>query len=311
MKELSPAALELFRTHHGMATAEMLSQANVGRHLRIRLVRAGVLEIRHQCVYRIMSAPLTLHARCAALCMAHEQGFVTGPTAGVLLGLRRMPKSSAIHFSVPHGSNVGPIDGVELRQSTKIRTVDTVQAADGIRHASAPRLAFDLARDLTADDHASIVEQVLSERRCTLSTLLRFGRDLAHPARPGSMQFLATLAGRGLCAAAQSHPEVLLDQALRAHGVPVVRQVRSLRLPNGRQIRLDLAVPEIRWGIEIDVHPDHLLLQGTTSDKRRDRQCHLIGWQVDRVTQLDLADLDTLVTELTELYRVRCAEIAA
>ena len=82
-------------------------------------------------------------------------------------------------------------------------------------------------------------------------------------------------------------------------------QVSDLVLPNGSRIRIDLAVPDVRWAIEIDVHPDHILLEGTTRDKRRDRQCHLIGWQIERVTEVDLIDLPALVDELVVLYRTR------
>ena len=82
-------------------------------------------------------------------------------------------------------------------------------------------------------------------------------------------------------------------------------QVSDLVLPNGLRIRIDLAVPDVRWAIEIDVHPDHILLEGTTRDKRRDRQCHLIGWQIERVTEVDLIDLPALVDELVALYRAR------
>jgi hypothetical protein len=84
--------------------------------------------------------------------------------------------------------------------------------------------------------------------------------------------------------------------------VPVVAQEVWLNLPNGRQIRIDLSIPELRWGVEVDVRPDHLGIGGTTSDKRRDRQCHLIGWQIERVTAVDLIDLDATARELWMLY---------
>jgi very-short-patch-repair endonuclease len=47
------------------------------------------------------------------------------------------------------------------------------------------------------------------------------------------------------------------------------------------------------------------LLDGTTKDKRRDRQCHRIGWQIERVTEIDLLDLAGLVDELVALYQSR------
>jgi very-short-patch-repair endonuclease len=125
------------------------------------------------------------------------------------------------------------------------------------------------------------------------------------------MQFVRAVHSRGESPASQSHLEVLLDHALRSRGVPVERQVRPLALPSGMRIRLDLAVPAIRWGIEIDVHPDHLLVQGTTKDKRRDRQCHLIGWQIERLTELDLLDVENAADELEALYRARRRAVAA
>ena len=98
---------------------------------------------------------------------------------------------------------------------------------------------------------------------------------------------------------------MVLAEALRARGIPVEPQFSALRLLDGSSARLDLAVPAARWGIEIDIHPDHLLLDGTAKDKRRDRQCHRIGWQIERVTEIDMLDLDGLVDELQSLYAAR------
>jgi hypothetical protein len=71
----------------------------------------------------------------------------------------------------------------------------------------------------------------------------------------------------------------------------VLPQVSDLSLPNGSRSASTSPFQDARWAIEIDVHPDHILLEGTTRDKRRDRQCHLIGWQIERVTEVDLIDL--------------------
>ena len=100
---------------------------------------------------------------------------------------------------------------------------------------------------------------------------------------------------------------MLVAAGLRRRNVPIVTQVQPLLLPGGARISLDLAVPSVRWGVEIDVHPDHWLLRGTTRDKRRDRRCHLVGWQVERVTEIDLFDVEAICDELAELYRARCA----
>jgi hypothetical protein len=310
MTDLTAAAMATFRQHHGHATARMLTEAGVGRTRRRRLLEEQVLDIVHHAVYRLTSTPDSLEARCAALCLAHPQGFITGPTAGRLLGLRRMGRADQIHFSVPHGSNIGPIEGVVLRQTTVIEPWHVVHRSDGINIASPPRLAFDLAADLTADDHASVIEQVLHDRHCAVASLHRIGRRLARPGRPGSILFMTTLGRRLAGAPLESHPEVVLARALQERGIPIVAQVPNLQLPSGRRIRLDLAVPSIRWGIEIDIHPDHFLVEGGTRDRQRDRECHRIGWQIERVTAFDLVDLDGICEELVALYHARCRAVA-
>jgi len=42
-------------------------------------------------------------------------------------------------------------------------------------------------------------------------------------------------------------------------------------LPGGRLARIDLAVPDIRWGIEVDLHPEHRSIEGDAGHARRRR----------------------------------------
>jgi hypothetical protein len=310
MSDLTPRALAILRMQHGHATAAQLGGAGVHRRARQRLLASDVLKPVYKSVVRIDSAPTTLESRCVALCLGHPSGFVTGPTGGKLLGLRRMPRAEPIVLAVPHGLHLDPQLNVVLRQTTSITPSDVRHRGDGITTASPARLAFDLAAVLSVQDHASIVEQLIRDKHCTMDELAAVARRLCHPRRRGSLRFLRGLMERGDRPAAESHPEIELADALRARGVPVVPQVADLLLPNGSKIRIDLAVREIRWAIEIDVHPDHLFLEGTTRDKRRDRQCHLVDWQVERVTELDLLDVPGLVDELVDLYQARLAAAA-
>jgi hypothetical protein len=310
MSDLTPQALAVLRVQHGHATTSQLEKAGVRRNARLRLIDSEVLKPVYKSVLRIDSSPNTLEGRCVAQCLGHPQGFITGTTGGKLLGLRRMRRPEPIHFAIMHGIHLESQRGVILHQTTSIHSTDVRLRRDGIRTASPSRLAFDLAALLSLDDHASIIEQLLHEGHCSMAELAATARRLCHPRRRGSLRFVRSLIERGERPAAESHPEVVLGDALRARGVPVIPQVADLRLLNGSKIRIDLAVPDVRWAIEIDVHPDHLFLEGTTRDKRRDRQCHLIGWQVERVTQIDLLDLPRLVDELVELYHVRITTAA-
>jgi hypothetical protein len=306
---LTEEAMAAFAAHHGMATGAMLTVAGMGRRARAAAVDDGLLDVWFERVFHITSSPVSMEARCAALCLGFPQGYITGPTAGRLSGLRKIPHTPLVHFAVPHGSHIGPFDEVQLRQTTKIERVHLTRRGDGIRVAAAPRLAFDLAADLTSINHRSIIEQMLKERRTSMATLAKVGKDLAHPARPGSARFLATLMSRAPGGAAESHPEVQIAEALQRRGVPITLQAGQLTAPGVRPIRFDMSVQAVRWAVEVDVHPEHLTLPGTSNDKRRDRACHRIDWQVDRVTELELLDVEGICDELAENYRLRCEHL--
>ncbi len=309
MIDLTVGAFAILRRQHGHASVRQLADAGVGRNARRRLIEGGALIAVHRSVLRISSAPITFEGSCVALCLAHPAGFITGPSGGRLTGLRRMPAATPIHFCVAHGNHLFDA-GVVLRQSRKVTPVDFVRLRSGIVVATSTRLAFDLASDLSPLDHASVIEQLIQLKKCTMLGLGATARRLCHPSRPGSEQFARTLLSRGDRPAAESHPELAVADALRARGVPVEPQFAALALLDGSSARLDLAVPAARWGVELDIHPDHLLLDGTAKDKRRDRKCHRIGWQIERVTEIDLLDFDGLIDELVALYMARIERAA-
>ena len=154
--------------------------------------------------------------------------------------------------------------------------------------ASAPRLAFDLAADLSELDHASVVEQILSASLCTMATLGRDRRvDWCHPGRPGSMLFVKTLVDASRPVVRSSRiPRFVLAKALqdarRAGRAAGRRSATAQRLRDPHRPRCASRSAGRSRSMSIR---DHFLLEGTTRDKRRDRQCHLIGWQVERVTR--------------------------
>jgi len=272
-------------------------------------VRVGVLRSPYKGVYISASAPVTLEQRCAALCAAHPNGAVTGPTAGLLAGLRRMPRSAPLNFTLRHGVHLAGEPGVRLRQTTVLRPSDRLDRGDGVVTVSWARLAFDLAADLGPLDHLSVLNQLLHERLVGSKELVAIGVRLCHPGRPGSRCFRRTLESLSPSAPNESHSEVVLANALRNRGVPVEHQTRLVRSPTGRTARVDLAVPSFRWGVELDIHPEHRSLDGRAKDAQRERDLHLLAWQIEPVTEQDLLDVARLADELTLLYRARRLEL--
>jgi hypothetical protein len=304
METFTPAALRWLAGHHGVITTAQLIACGVPRRRIERLVRSGVLTRITNGVFVVAGSPSTLHQRALVLCATFRGGFVTGPTAGMLEGLRRMPTTSRLHFSLPHG--VHPVDevGVRFRQSTKVNAADRRVRPDGIVVASFARLAFDLAQDLDRVDHLSVVNQMLDRRQLTVDELRVVGQRLCHPGRRGTRRFLETMGALGE-SPQQSHPEVELLDRLQARGVPATAQV-----PVGA-IHLDIGVAEIRWGVEIDIHPAHRQLDGQQADARRRSITNAADWQVEVATELDFDNLSVLVDRLVTNYLRRRGRVLA
>lgn len=271
MSDLPAASLAWLAAHHGVITTATLRAHKVGRSTIERLLTTGVLRRRAKAVFVIASAPATLEQRCAVLSAAHPRGFITGPTGGTLAGLRRMPTSSGIHVAVTHGNHHLTLPGIVWRQTTAIWSVDRTTRDDGIVVAAAARLAFDLAADLRPLDHLSIVHQLLDTGQLTVEDLVAIDTRLGHPARPGSGRFRNTIQAVVGHAAHQSHPELVLAEALRRRNVPVEHQVRVVRPSDGRPMYIDLAVRSAQWGVELDIHPEHRSLEGHAADAERRR----------------------------------------
>jgi hypothetical protein len=305
--QLTPAAARWLSTHQAVATSAELRACGLGRKAIDRLCAMGVLVRITRGLFALATATTTLAHRCRVLCGLYPSGFITGPTLGMIEGIRRMPMTAALHFSVLHGLRLDHLDGVLFRQTTKLCPDDRRERDDGIIVASWPRFAFDVGADLTPLDHRSVIHQLLDTRRVTPEALVHIGERLCHPARRGTMTWRLSMAELGL-GVHDSHPEVRLGDALLRLGVPIEPQVEVPRI--GRvSVHLDLGVPAVRWGVELDIHPEHRSVDGHQRDSRRVRSLHVVDWQIEPVSELDMRDVESLAAELSELYHDRVRAI--
>jgi very-short-patch-repair endonuclease len=75
---------------------------------------------------------------------------------------------------------------------------------------------------------------------------------------------------------------------------------------NGTVIHPDVAIPDLKWAVEVDHVTWHGGRFDAQRDKARDRQARRIGWQVERVTDQELREsFDTCIDELAELFHLR------
>jgi hypothetical protein len=236
--------------------------------------------------YRTPSAPITELSQCAAVCAARQDVAIAGPTAGRLWGFRRLPPDRRIHVIAPRASNPAIARWVVPYRTDARHDADILQRDDGIRVTSRTRTAFDLARWLGPDDLLSVIEQAAHDGRTSDDEFLAVAADWISPRRPWAREFLQALDRRLPGGPAESHPEVRVAEALGRAGVRGLVRQHCVQLPGHGDVRFDLAVPELQWAIEVDLHPRHRETMGIASDTRRDRAASAIGWSTSRITKI-------------------------
>jgi hypothetical protein len=301
MSVLPTSILSFARTHHGVVTGELLSTSGVGRHARARLIHQGFLDPVHAGVYRISSHSVTFEQQCLAACFAVDHLAVCGPSAGRLMGLRRMPLGP-VHAMVERRKI--ELDGVVVHRTTTLGPGDVAVRPDGIRLLKPSRLVPDLARFLDDLDLESVIEQLLDRRVTSVPSLCASARRLRAPGRDGTTRLGRVLAARpAWLKPKDSHLEVSVLRALADRGIELVPQF-ELDIGEAVPIHLDGADPEIRFGLEIDHVTWHGGRVEAQRDKRRDRRALQMGWLVTRVTDEDLElDFDGVIAEVVDIHR--------
>lgn len=285
MAHLTPQAHAVFARQHGVASVRQLQECGLSQRQIRHLQQSGAVELLLRGAYRVPSTPLDELSRCAAVCLARPDVAIAGPTAGRLWGFRRLPPDRRIHVIAARASNPAIARWIVPYRTEAVHEHDIVDRGDGIRITSRARTALDLARWLGPDDLLSVIEQAAHDGKASDAELLAVAADWLSPQRPWARFFLQALDRRLPGGAAESHPEVRVADALRAAGLrDLVRQHR-IRLPGYGEARFDLAVPELCWAIEVDLHPSHRDTAGITSDARRDLAAQAVGWTTTRITE--------------------------
>lgn len=293
-------------SHHGVASARTLQGLGLSPHDIRRLVANGNLETVLRGVYRMPVAPLDLEARCAAVCAAHPEAVISGPTAGRLWGLRRLPRDDRIHVIAPPRAQPTVAPWVVPYRTLALHDSDRVVRSDGIVVTDRPRTALDLTRSVRPHDLLSIIEQVMHDGRHDEQDMRRVAVEWLTPRRPFVRRYLETLCDRLPGGAAESHQETVVGDALAAAGMRGLERQYRIELPGYGPARFDLAVPSVALAIEIDVFPTHRETHGRRRDDWRDDAAASIGWSVERVTEFDLGDrLGATVRRLLAIVRSR------
>jgi very-short-patch-repair endonuclease len=282
-----PEVHDHFARQHGIVSVRQLHDAGVTPRQIEVLERNGAIVMACRGAYRSPSVPFDELARCAAICLARPNVTISGPTAGRLWGFRRLPRDQRIHVIAPPASNPSIERWVCPYRTAAIHDVDVVVRDDGIRITSRARTAFDLARWLRHDDLLSVIEQAMRDGNVTETEMYDVAVDWLSPRRRWAREYVRQLDYRLPGRPAESHPEVRIGRALRRGGVHGVVRQYPIELPGYGSARFDLAVPRVRWALEVDVFPTHDETAGRRNDRRRDEAAQSMGWTVFRILRDD------------------------
>ena len=104
----------------------------------------------------------------------------------------------------------------------------------------------------------------------------------------------------------------MVAQALTDAGVRGLVRQYELTIPGYGPARFDLALPKVRWAIEIDIHPVHDETIGRLRDRRRDAAAIDAGWTTSRLERQTYdRDLAGWADRIAERYRLLRATRAA
>lgn len=311
MSTWSPSLAARIAQRHGIVTAGELLADGIGRNTLRRLVTAGAVVRCHSGVYRVATSPDTFEARCAAACAGDPTAVISGPAGARLLRFRHVFHVEHPIVLVPHDET--PLSrGVELRRTNVLEPSDWTTRPDGTRVAVPARVWFDCARDLQDDRFEALTEWVLDHHE-SVPTLWAMRRRMAGRGRTGAARVNRVLSQREAWQKpAGSGLETKVLRALVERGVSGLVRQHPIRLANGVVIHPDAALPGLRWALEIDHVTWHGGRLDSQRDKGRDRNLRRIGWQVDRVTDVEIRDaFEATIAEIVELIDLRRRHPAA
>ena len=141
-----PDVLTLFARQHWVASTRQLAALGVSRWAVQRAKDAGLLVSPCWGVVAIAGARMSFESRALALQLcAGETAFVSGPSAGVLHGLREMPKKRLEVTMHERRRVTVPKPHRLLCTSWADEQRDVIARPDGLRVASPLRMLFGLA----------------------------------------------------------------------------------------------------------------------------------------------------------------------
>ena len=272
---------ELAASQHNVFTRRQAASRGITRKQLHRLIESGVIvaiESGGLVVLPEQGRP-SWHQRVIGAVLDHPGTVASHTTAARLDGVDGFEVIDDIELSVLR-PRVVRIPGVTVHRVTQLDACDIVRWGP-IRCTNRARTLCDLG----ASTEPLMVERALDDavRRGASVRWIRSTADRLHgPGRPGTRHLLAAL-GRleGGGRVRDSWFEKLVELCLDDPTIGHFERQYELRDDRGRHVaRFDLAVPEVKLGIEAHSREHHFGEEARMSDEHRDQAAAELGWDV-------------------------------
>lgn len=306
-----PGVIQLFAAQHWVASTAQLRQLGVSHPSMSKAVAAGMVERIANGIMAIPGHGHTFDARCTTLhLMAPSGSFLSGPTAGRLHQLRRMPAEPVEITIREDRAMVAPSWARVARTSWDDRE-PRVQRTDGLVVASPLRTLFGLAAQRSQRSFEQAAEDAWHRQLVTPKSAAAYLATIRRRGRTGVARFESWLERCApLDRPGTTGLELLLVDLARSAGLPEPHRQFPVRLRSGIEIHLDLAWPDIRFAIEPGHSWWHGGDPGQRADQRRDRECAEVGWQVVRFDETVWDTRDATIRQIGSMYSARTRDVA-
>jgi hypothetical protein len=306
-----PNLLQFLADHHWVASTAQLRELGVTKAALQHARRTGLLTTPTRGVVALAAVQLSFEGRAlVAQLAAGGEAFVSGPSAGVLYGLRAMPRSRVEisikqwrRLELPTWCRIFHTSWIDEERDVSVRP-------DGLRIASPLRMLFGLAGQFNQHRFERAAEDVWHKDLVTPVAAADFLAAIRRSGRTGVTRFETWLEKTSF-RDRPSHTTLELDfvDMIDRVGLPTPKRQHPLLLATGELIHLDLAWPDARLAVE----PGHSWWHGgdlrQRADQARDRACNVVGWQVERYDEAAQADPWGTAQELLAIYRRRVADL--
>lgn len=310
MPSFAPLA-DLAEGQHGLFTFRQAVEIGWSEAALRRAVARGIVLRTSPALYRVAGARWTWTTAAMAGALWSD-GLVSHRSAAALRNWDGARRTLPVDALVQRWARrLGPVEHVKLHETRDLRGAD-FDRVNGVPCTSVARTLIDLC----AVEHPAVAAMAL-DHACrttpgTLEVVHRRYLELKKRGRRGiglMGRLLDERLGAGQFSASGFETSTL--RLLRDVGLP--EPVKQFEVRDGDFLAfIDLAWPEIRWGVECDSLAHHSGKRAHEWDRQRRRGLIKRGWSLAEVTYDDVT-LRRAATgrELVELYHLRKQSVLA